>query len=112
MGAIPDSFLPHTVTVVTPLIATDEYEDESFDYVNGPTRTMRCYMQPQGGPETTDAQQTTISEWRVFSLDQNLKAEERILWNGDEYHVYENPAIFTQPGGAFHHAEARVRRRA
>lgn len=110
--AISQRFLPHTVTVVTPLVEMDENEDESYDYVHGPTRTMQCYMQPQGGAETTDAQQTAVSDWRVFSLDQGLKAEERIIWNGAEFHIYENPAIFTGPGGTFHHTEAKARRRA
>lgn len=112
MAAIPDRFLPHTVTVVTPLVETDEYGDERYNYVAGTVRTMKCYMQPQAGTETTDAQQTAMSDWRVFSVDAALVAEERIVWQGREYDIYETPSVFTGPGGAFHHTEARARRRA
>lgn len=103
------SFGNHTVTVVRPA-PPDWQGDPSGD----PTLTevTGCFMQPRTTVEQDTGMRHTVSgNWVLFMPGGvDIRASDRVRWQGAEYQVNGEPARYPGYLGVEHHIEVDLRK--
>jgi hypothetical protein len=103
---IPDHLLPHTVTVVHPLVTTDSYNDQKYDYGAAATRVditgwiqqdTRAAVAENGGDPLTGG-------WLLMTNSTEPSGRDRIEWDGRVFSTAGEPAPVCTPAG-LHHLE-------
>jgi hypothetical protein len=100
---------PHTLTVITPTIATDRYSNETLSYDVPPatSRTIGGFMQPNVSTENTVDRSAVTYAYVVYTND-SLDARDRVIWEGHTFEVDGPPRRWDTPAGA-HHYETYLR---
>lgn len=104
------------VTVLRPGVTTDRGGNEVEDWSN-PTRTPvgELAIQPETQAEDGDATRVLVAgRWHIHSApgtDPDIRAADRIEWNGQTYEVQGDVARWPAPEpGAVHHVECIISR--
>jgi hypothetical protein len=114
---IPDYLLPHAVTRVRPAVTTDSYNNDVFVYdpdEGALELVMKAWMQQD---QRTQMSQENIARqgrypaeerWLLISNDDDVRWQDRILWDDLTFEVYAEPEKTYSPAG-YHHLEATLR---
>ena len=107
---VPDSLLPHQVTIVRPATGTDTYGSTTYDYGLGATRTtVAGWMQQDRRTEpATDGRDPLEQRWLLITNHQDIQGRDRVEWSGPTMEVDGPPEATYTPAG-YHHTEATLR---
>ena len=98
--------LPHLVTRLRATVTTDRKNVPSFDWSSPLELDLLAYVQPRSSSETFNPEGTRVRSSHVmFCLEQDVTAQDRIVWNGETFLVVGQPARHETPAG-YHHTEA------
>lgn len=97
-----------TITIVRPA-AADWRGDPTGPPC--PDRTVSgCSVQPASSSESNDRRTTVVATWRLFAPGgTDLRATDRVRWQGAEYEVVGEPDRW-RVDGEQHHLQADLRR--
>lgn len=109
---VPSALLPHQVTVVRPVVTTDEFGNQTLNYGSGATRTtVAAWLQQDRRTEPrSDGREALEQRWALVTNHQDVQGRDRIEWS-------ETPAVFEVEGppeptytpSGYHHTEATLR---
>ena len=112
---IPPGLLVHTVTIVTPVLATaNAYGDRVPDYGAGATRrTIKARIQQDTRSEDATVQRDpTRQTWTMFTNDTAVTFTDRVEWTGPAGALvfdFDGPPEPAYAGdGTVHHTEATL----
>ncbi|HEY1395022.1 hypothetical protein [Roseateles sp.] len=108
---IPDTMLPHEVTVVRPATTTDTYGSQVRDYGGAATRTagVRAWLQQDRRAEPREDGRDPLEQaWLMLTNHADVQGLDRIEWTGPTFEVEGPPEPAYTPAG-FHHTEATLR---
>lgn len=107
---IPDSMLPHEVTIVRPATTTDAYGNDVRDYGVAATRTeIRAWMQQDRRAEPREDGRDPLEQaWLMLTNHEDVQGLDRVEWSGPTFEVEGPPEPAYTPAG-FHHTEATLR---
>jgi hypothetical protein len=105
------SLMRQEVTVQTPGLTTDAYNNEVRDWSAPVGRSLNVYLEQTEETEVTVARETYESNWlMVAPASDHLKAWERVVYGDLKLEVIGPPRRYFDPElGADHHIEARLR---
>lgn len=105
---IRPGLLPHTIEVITPATATDDYGNTVLDYGDDAARReVKAYVRPAttsvrpAGDEYVDIGRDVVEiAWQVHTNDLVISALDRVVYDGVTYEVDGKPLVWkTIPGG-------------
>lgn len=112
---IPESLLPHTVTLVRPAQSADAYNNVTYSYGAGATRTeISAWLQQDQRTETfPDGRAPLDQRWPLITNHDDVRAKDRIEWadhpqGAVTFDIDGPPEPAYTPAG-FHHTEATLR---
>ncbi len=115
MAGVPAGLLPHTVTRVRPATSTDDYGNETYDYVTAASRTtMRAWMQQDNRTEpASNGRDPLVQGWLMVTNNPDVRGRDRVEWTPPSgaalvFEVEGPPAPVYTPAG-YHHTESTLR---
>lgn len=109
---VPGHLLPLEVTVVRPVVVTDAYGSQTYDYGAAATRTteVRCWLEQQERSEPlTDGRAPLIQRWLLVTNHFDILGRDRIEHGSKTYEVDGEPEPVYTPAGQ-HHLEATLKK--
>jgi hypothetical protein len=108
---IPEHMLPHTVTLVRPATATDNYGNTTYDYGVAATRTsITAWLQQDKRSEPiSDGRDPLIQWWLLITNHEDICGRDRIEHDSTTYDVEGPPEKVYTPSQLFHHTEATLK---
>lgn len=107
------------VSILRAARRVDRYNNETWDWSNPERQEVTgVHVQPAAQTEdvTSEARSMVTTGWRLYTNhgDLDLRADDRVVWNGRELDVIGEVARWPHPmrPGQIHHIEAYLERRA
>lgn len=110
-GKLPAHVLPHTVSVVRPATATDDYGNVTRDYGDAATRTeISAWMQQDRRTEPRDDGRDPLEQrWLLVANHADIQGRDRIEWTDHPTFEVEGPPEPAYTPAGYHHVEATLR---
>lgn len=108
--AIPAGKLPHTITRVRPVVGTDAYNSQTYDYGEAADRReMPGWMQQdRRGEPLEDGRDPLEQAWLLITNDPDVQGLDQVEWSGPTMQVEGPPEPVYTPAG-YHHTESTLR---
>lgn len=109
---MPCSFFRDSVVVIRPLETTRNGKPVQ-DWANATRTTVgRCHVQPSTTDRDHDGRQVSVSdEMTVYApIAADIKAGDRIEWNGEQYSIEGLPQMWRSPSGRVSNQQVRIKR--
>lgn len=116
--AVPSYLLPHSVVLVRPVVTTDAYRSDQYDYGPAATRTtIQAWVQQDIRRELTgvtqDGRRTQDQRWLMVTGHPDVRALDRVEWDGPTGQLVfelDGPPVPTySPWAHLHHTEVPLR---
>lgn len=109
---IRPGLLPHTITVITAVTATDDYGNTVLDYGNdAERREVKAYVRPAPASEDIADRNAVTAAWQVHTNDLGVGALDRVEYEGDVYEIDGQPLVWrTTPAGRTGHSKFLLRK--
>ena len=100
---------PHTITILSPTVTVDRKGARQGSWANPAQRTAAGFVQPRGSSEDHQPESERVtSTHALFTYDQNITAQDRIRFGGQDFLIIGEPSNHPDAQGVFHHAEASL----
>lgn len=107
---VPDHLLPHTVTIVRPVLVPNAHGNATPDYGEAASRTtIQAWLQQDTRQETrSEGREAAIQAWLMVTNHADVLRGDRAEYGALTFDVEGPPEPVFTPAG-FHHVEATLR---